>query len=167
MRAIFMTILGASTILFGTLTMTGHSASAKSLLQLKCQHYPVEGPSFAALTQAQAENMAKQLWVQKVTQLFGHSWANYSKAKNKDYSCVALKKMVCKLTARPCKHISTAAPLTAFPPAANPGFIGIKRLPPRQSTRRARPQRLGPPPRLGPPQRLGLPPRRDQLRFRR
>jgi len=161
MRAIFMTILGASTILFGTLTLIDHSASAKSLQQLKCKHYPVEGPSFAALTQAQAENMAKQLWVQKVTQQFGHSWADYSKAKNKDYTCVASKKMVCKLTATPCKHISTAVPLTPFPPVANPRFIGIKRLPLRQSTRRTRPQRIGP------PQRLGSPPRRDQLRFRR
>jgi len=161
MRAIFMTILGASTILFGTMTLTDHSASAKSLLQLKCKHYPVEGPSFAAFSLAQAENMARQLWVQKVTQHFGHSWADISKAKNQDYTCVALKKVVCKFAARPCKHISTAVPLTPFPPVANPGSIGIKRLPPRQSTRRTRPQRLGP------PQRLGSPPRRDQLRFRR
>ena len=144
MRAISMTILGASAIILGTLTLVDHSASAKSLLQLKCKHYPVEGPSFAAFTQVQAKNMAKQLWVQKVTQHFGHSWADYSKAKNKHYTCAATIKVACKLTARPCKHVSTATPLSQ-PSAVYPGVSRRSSFLPRQSISRKRPQRIKPP----------------------
>ncbi len=159
MRAISMTILGASAILFGTLTLIDHSASAKSQNALACKHNAVEGEMPKASIQpnmATAKNKANLIWAQKVKQVYGSSWAYYYYAKNKNYTCVPVQNDVaCKLSARPCKLVTTIIPLEAYPPVANPRLLRTPVLLPRPSARPNRPQRIAPPV------------RRNYLRFRR
>jgi hypothetical protein len=130
----FITILGASTILLGSLALSDPSANAKAKLQLTCKHYLVEGPGFSAMFKAQAQTMARQLWQQKVTQTIGSHWADHLKAKNKDYVCVPLKKVTCKLVARPCRQVSTFSASSVPPAVFNPGFSMAR--PSRQLRRR-------------------------------
>ncbi len=154
MRAIFMTILGASTILLGTLTLTDHSASAMSLpKKLICKHNPVTGPLAQEYSLAQAKYVAKMKWEQVVTQYYGHSWADSSKAKSPHYYCVGVTATKrCKFTATPCKHVKVVFPSSVAPPEVYPGITR------RPSTKRKRAQYIKSPARLRhynkPPARL-------------
>jgi hypothetical protein len=104
MNTIIKVKAGACAMLLGILTATSGPAVAK--VTIACKNLVQSGATSGG-TQTASQVNAKAKWKTATTSQYGHPWANFSKAKDKYFDCVAGQgEWVCNISARPCKQVS-------------------------------------------------------------